>query len=119
MDGQAFLRETARLIGRGWCCGADARDCEGGEVAASDPTATAWSLLGALVAVSERRDADLAALQDALWGISGAIPDVSLDGWNDADGRTQDETLRMLVAAQTSLERQPPPSGGRSAQSYR
>lgn len=110
MNGHDVLHETAQLIHRGWCCGADARDRFGLAVAASDPTATAWSLPGALALVSERPDAGLAALTDALWGISGVIPDSSLAGWNDAPGRSQDETLRMLAGASSSLTHQPPPA---------
>jgi hypothetical protein len=109
MDGQAFLRATVDLIERGWCCGADARDCHGDPVEASDPSATAWSLVGALYAVSEHADADRASLRAALWGISGVIPDASLDGWNDARGRTQRQTLQMLAHAQLSLGVHPPP----------
>ena len=45
MNGHDVLHETALLIGKGWCRGADARDCFGLAVAASDPAATAWSLL--------------------------------------------------------------------------
>jgi hypothetical protein len=109
MNGHDVLREAATLIRRGWCCGADARDCCGVPVAASDPAATAWSLPGALAVVSERPDTDLVALRDALWGISGVIPDSSLEGWNDAPGRSQDETLHMLAGASTSLGHHPPP----------
>jgi hypothetical protein len=86
-------------------------------VAASHPTATAWSLLGALAAVSERPRSSESCLRDALWGISGVIPDWSLDAWNDADGRTQADTLRMLADAKTSLEENPPPIVGWSADS--
>ena len=117
MNGQAFLSETAGLIERGWCCGADARDRYGQAVTASHPAATAWSLLGALAAVWERPHSNAGCLRDALWGISGVIPDWSLDAWNDADGRTQADTLRMLADAKTSLEQHPPPVVGWSADS--
>lgn len=110
MDGHDYLHETAILIRRGWCCGADARDHFGTAVAASDPAATAWSLTGALARVSERDDASLGALSDALWGIAGVIPDSSLDAWNNASGRSQVETLEMLARASRSLTRQPPPA---------
>ena len=110
MSGQAFLRETAGLIQRGWCCGADARNCPGDEVSASHPAATSWSLLGALVAISERPDADTRALKEALWGISGVIPDASLNAWNNTHGRTQTDTLHMLTLAETSLREEPPPT---------
>lgn len=112
MDGQAFLRATADLIETGWCRGADARDCQGHAVEACDPSAAAWSLVGALFVVSERGDADRASLRDALWAISGVIPDASLEGWNDADGRTRAQTLRMLAHAQTRLDEGPPPRNG-------
>ena len=109
MNGHDLLHEAASLIRTGWCCGADARDCSGNPVAAHDRTATAWSLTGALALVSDRPDASLGALSDALWGISGVIPDRTLDGWNDAPGRTQAATLEMLASASTSLTCQPPP----------
>lgn len=113
MDGQAFLHETASLVRRGWCSCADARDSLGFSTTASDPVATSWSLLGALVAVSERPGADMKALGDALWGISGVIPDESLDDWNNVEGRTQADTLRMLAEAESSLRDHPPPETGR------
>lgn len=109
MNGHEFLHETATLIRKGWCWNADARDRDGIPVAASDPAATAWSLTGALVRVSEQEDAELGALSEALWGISGVIPDSSLDAWNNAPGRSQAETLEMLAAASTSLTEEPPP----------
>jgi hypothetical protein len=109
MDGHDVLHEAAELIRKGWCCGADARDPFGAEVGPSDPAATAWSLPGALARVFDRPDADLGALRDALWGISGVIPDSSLARWNDAPGRSQAETLTMLAGASTSLAHQPPP----------
>jgi hypothetical protein len=109
MNGHDVLHETALLIGKGWCRGADARDCFGLAVAASDPAETAWSLPGALARVSERPEADLGALRDALWGISGVIPDASLEHWNDAAGRSQEEMLTMLAGASRSLSHHPPP----------
>ena len=61
LSGREFLHETATLVRKGWCCGAEARDYCGVPVAASDPAATAWSLTGALARVSGRRDATLGA----------------------------------------------------------
>ena len=107
MDGQAFLRETAGLIESGWCRGAAARDCYGEAVEVSDPSATAWSLAGALAAVSERPDCHGTCLRDALWSIAGVIPDTSLDAWNDRAGRS--ETLQMLAHAGSNLREHPEP----------
>ena len=112
MDGRAFLREVATLIDCGWCRCADARDRRRFPVAASDPSATAWSLTGALAAVSDLPESDMTALRSALWGISAVIPDSSLDDWNNAAGRTQSETLQMLVKAETSLSENPAPDKG-------
>jgi len=111
MSGHDVLDATATLVRRGWCCGAAARDFSGEAVAAYDPAATAWSLTGALALVSERADASLGALSDALWGISGVIEESSLDAWNDSTGRTQVQALRMLDEASCSLTRDPPPDG--------
>src|SRR5438445_13878538 len=79
MHGRGVLREAAGLIANGWCCGAEARNGYGSAVAALHPSATAWSLRGALTVVSERDDAEVGALRDALWGISG-VPTGSWTG---------------------------------------
>lgn len=118
MDGQTFLREVASLIGSGWCCGADARNCFGSPVEASDAGATAWSLTGALAAVAERPETDITALRSALWGISAVVSDPSLDTWNNAKGRTRAETLQMLAQAETSLNEHPAPNNGSALDTY-
>ncbi|HKO29059.1 MAG TPA: hypothetical protein VJU80_16495 [Solirubrobacteraceae bacterium] len=109
MNGHDFLKETATVIRTGWCSGADARDSAGKAVPVHDPAARAWSLTAALALVSERSGASLSSLSDALWGISGVIPDWSLDAWNNAAGRSQTEALQMLDDASSSLTRRPPP----------
>ena len=95
MDGETFLRRTAHLISHGWCRGAEARDHSGAPTAPFDPAAISWSLRGALAAVSARPDSDEKTLRDALWGISGVIPDASLDAWNDAPGRNPDDQIAL------------------------
>jgi len=114
MDGQTLLREAASLIGVGWCCGAAARNCHGSPVEASDPRATNWSLTGALAAVSDRPEFGITAPRSALWGISAVIPDSSLDDWNNAQGRTQGDTLQMLARAENRLNENPAPNNGSS-----
>jgi hypothetical protein len=109
MNGHDFLLATAAVVREGWCSDAEARDSSGRPVSALDPTATEWSLTSALALVAEQPSASLRALSDALWGISGVIPDWSLDAWNNAAGRSQADTLRMLDAAAGSLARRPPP----------
>ena len=76
----------------------------------SDPTATAWSLAGAIAAVSERPECEGMCLRDALWGISGVISESSLDAWNDRASRT--DTLQMLAHASSSLTDRPAPGHG-------
>jgi hypothetical protein len=108
-DGHIFLEETAKLIRRGWCQGADARDSSGRAVQASDPTATSWSLPGAFAVVLGLPGADIAALKDAMWKVSGVIADPSLQDWNDVPGRTQAETLQMLARAASKTDNHPLP----------
>jgi hypothetical protein len=112
VDGETFLRRTAYLISHGWCRGAVARDHSGSPIAPSDPAAISWSLLGALAAVSAQPDTNEKTLREALWGISGVIPDTSLDAWNDAPGRTQEDTLQMLGDAENTLSEHPQPNNG-------
>ena len=43
------LREARRLIKKGWCRAADARNAQGDEVDARTPIATSWCLEGAVI----------------------------------------------------------------------
>lgn len=61
---------------------------------------------------SQHDRTDEKTLRDALWGISGVIPDASLDVWNDAPGRTQEQALQMLDDAESTLNEHPSPSNG-------
>jgi hypothetical protein len=115
MDGHDILQEAAGLIRQGWCRDADARDHTGRAVSAFAATATAWSLTGALAVVAEMPGSSLISLGDALWGISGVIPDSVLDDWNNAHGRKQTDVLQMLEHSSASLTRRPPPPATRAS----
>ena len=108
MNAQGVLCETAVLVGEGWCSGADARDRAGAAVGALDPTATSWSLPGALAVVAGMPGVDLDTLAVALTGLASVIHEDSLSEWNDRPGRTQADTLDTLEAARQSLEDRPP-----------
>lgn len=66
-----------------------------------------WSPLIDLQAPGHSGAHSLSSARDPM--LSGVIDDWSLDGWNDAAGRTQDDTLQMLAHAQVSLKENPPP----------
>jgi hypothetical protein len=104
MDALGVIDETRRLIEFGWCRGSDARDAHGAAVPPGDPTATEWSLLGALGLVAAHGDVGLEQLATALAALAELIADPSLSHWNDAPGRTQEEVVATLAGAQTALE---------------
>ena len=78
MNAQGVLCETAVLVGEGWCSGADARDRAGAAVGALDPTATSWSLPGALAVVAGMPGVDLDTLAVALTAVAGLAADQAL-----------------------------------------
>ncbi len=102
--GFRLLRSTGRLVARGWCQGADARDAAGSEVEPWDDRAASWSLLGAIVAVLERESArrgemPLEELAAALYALADVIEVGSLVDWNDDEARSQDQVLEVISAA--------------------
>jgi hypothetical protein len=108
MSGDDFLHETAAVIHAGWCSGADARDSSGRAVELHDREGLVAHRRSRPRLRATRRHSG--RLGDALWGISGVIPDWSLDAWNNVAGRNQAETLEMLADASTSLAGRPPPA---------
>ena len=104
MDAVGVIDETRRLIEFGWCRGSDARDATGLAVPPGDPTATEWSLLGALGLVAAHGDVALDDLATALAALAELIADPSLSHWNDEPGRTKDEVVATLGRAHSALE---------------
>jgi hypothetical protein len=112
MDAAALLRRARELIGSGWMQGADACAADGIPLDPWSDEATAWSLLGALVAALEEGEAHdqalpLNELALALDALAGFVDDDSLARWNDAPGRTLPQVKSALAAAATEAERSP------------
>jgi hypothetical protein len=111
-DAVALLRRARELIGSGWTQGADARAADGTPLDPWSDGASAWSLLGALVAALEEGEAHdqalpLTELALALDALAGFVDDDSLARWNDAPERTSSQVESALAAAATEAERSP------------
>ncbi len=103
-----LLTRVQELVERGWCQGVDAIDSGGSAVKPWDPSAEAWSLLGALVCSWDELTEDgitFADLTIALDAIATFVPDSSLATWNDDTRRSQEDVLTMLRAARRELRR--------------
>jgi hypothetical protein len=112
-----LLRRTGELIGSGWTQGADARTADGAPLDPWSDEATAWSLLGALVAALEEAEAHdqglpLTELALALDALAGFVDDDSLARWNDVPGRTASQVESALAAAAAEAERSPRSAAG-------
>jgi hypothetical protein len=91
-------------VAAGWCQHASARDAGGRIVEPWDAEARSWSLLGAIVAVTEpqrleRGHLSLTELTSALGALAELIADPSLENWNDAPERARDDVLDVLDRA--------------------
>jgi hypothetical protein len=109
-DAVVLLRRARALVGSGWTQGADARAADGTPLDPWSNEATAWSLLGALVAALEEGKAHdqalpLTELALALDALAGFVDDDSLARWNDSPGRTLAQVESALAAAATEAER--------------
>src|SRR5689334_814756 len=116
-DAAALLRRARELIGSGWTQGADARAADGTPLDPWSDEATAWSLLGALVAALEEGEAHdralpLTELALALDALAGFVDDDSLARWNDGPGRTLPQVEAALADAATEVERSPSHTAG-------
>ena len=101
MTGSERLGNARTLVERGWCQGAEARDSRGQAIPAVSPDATAWSLLGALQAITAGdRTTELQDVGDAVAALAELILDPSLANWNDSEARTKLEVLSALKDAE-------------------
>ncbi len=106
MDTQAvqLLRSACDFVQRGWTQHAEGRDAHEAAVEPWHPTATSWSLLGALVAALEVQtdggtELPLVQLADALDALALFVDSDSLADWNDDPRRTQGDVIAVLDKA--------------------
>jgi hypothetical protein len=112
-----ILVQTRERLETGWCQGADARDGAGAAVDPWSDRARSWSLLGALVAVTDPLaplgNARLGALRRALAALAEFVVEPSLAEWNDAEARTHANVISVLDEALRYLGRPVPSEEGR------
>jgi hypothetical protein len=102
MARSALLLSARRLVAQGWTQQADARAADGTAVHPWDAAAASWSLLGALVAAVEEAASvrgEQCALSDlalACVSLADSLDADSLEFWNDAAGRTQEDVLAAI-----------------------
>jgi hypothetical protein len=110
----AMVSEARRLVKRGWCQGAHARDRAGAEVPSWSEEARSWSLLGALLTSWHRQDAqddadvvahlaDAHALGEATEVLGEVVGTAALDRWNDSAKRTKKDVLAAMDGALRAL----------------
>jgi len=110
----AMVSEARRLVKRGWCQGAQARDGAGLEVPSWSEEARSWSLLGALLTSWHLQDAqhdadvvahlaDAHALGEATQVLGEVVGTASLERWNDAAMRTQADVVAAMDGALVAL----------------
>jgi hypothetical protein len=102
--GLRLLEDVKSLIAQGWSRGADARDADLRPVDPWDATAASWSILGALVAILERRaqttgELPLEEVAAALYAIAHVVHVDSLEQWNDSFAHSQADVLGALDRA--------------------
>ncbi len=106
----AMISEARRLVKRGWCQGAHARDDAGTEVPSWSEEARSWSLLGALLASWHLQDslddadvvahlADAHALGEATEVLGELVGTAALDRWNDSATRTRKDVVAAMDGA--------------------
>lgn len=110
IDAAGLLRDARGRVEHGWCQHAAACDRAGHSVDPWEPSADAWSLLGAIVAGTEPSrletgELTLDELQAALGALAKVIDDPSLALWNDQPGRAAAEVVQVLDEALALAER--------------
>ncbi len=110
----AMVSEARRLVKRGWCQGAHARDGAGLEVPSWSEEARSWSLLGALLSSWHHQDSlddadisahlvDAHALGEATEVLGEVVGTAALDRWNDAAKRTKKDVVAAMDGALLAL----------------
>ena len=104
-DAQTFLLDVRSLIESSWTQRAEARAGDETPIDPWLPGAVSWSLLGALVAVYDRRARSegqgpaLGSLARACSLLVNVVDSDLLATWNDAPGRTREDVLNALDEA--------------------
>lgn len=99
------LEHAANLVARGWSRRAYARDATGKRVLASHPSASQFSIEGAIkagvraVAKSTTYPLPPASLEAARSSVRTALDGADLGRWNDARERKRDEVVAALRRA--------------------
>ena len=123
-----ILERAEELVAQGWVHRQEAEDKDGGDVAWDSPDACRWCLSSAMLVASGEHDRESSrvALEELIRKSStSSYPfdewydcyDEELGegnyenwlqskvmGWNDVDGRTQDEVVSLVRRAKESLE---------------
>ena len=105
VDEHRFLLDVRGLIAASWTQRAEARAADGTPIDPWEPGAVSWSLLGALVAIHERRVRSygqvqaVACLGRACALLVEVVDSDVLSTWNDAPGRTSEDVLAVLAEA--------------------
>ena len=81
---------------RGWCQDVPAVDAAGVSVPSRDPAAVKWCMIGALSAVYSVTDDPWWQLRRVLRTLTRRSP----GSFNDAEGRTQQECIDAMLAAE-------------------
>jgi len=105
----ALLRAAHELLSSCWCQGADARDASGRVVEPWDDRATAWSLLGALVAQTEPArlesgELTVGVLRRAVGALAEVLTADSLSEWNDDPDRDAADVADIVMRAISRLD---------------
>lgn len=104
-DARTFLLDVRSLIEASWTQWAEARAADETPIDPWLPGAVSWSLLGALVAVYDRRarsEGQAPALESLARACALLVDVVDSDllaVWNDAPGRTREDVLGALDEA--------------------
>lgn len=104
-DARRFLSDVRSLIESSWTQQAEARAADGSPIDPWESSAVAWSLLGALVTVYDRRvradgqAAAVGALARACARLAEVVDSDLLSAWNDVPGRTREDVLAVLEQA--------------------
>jgi hypothetical protein len=104
------LKKTRTLLRKGWCQGNYARNPFGMSTSLWDPDACSWCLTGAILRSCEDNSLSY-EVHKVLARITprkfGTMKDVhnKLSSWNDHDGRTKEEVIKLVSRAITRLER--------------